>query len=90
MGEQVDFDESGDILGNYTIINWHRSPADGSVVFEEIGYYNMLAKKGARLFINTSKILWNGYLKQVRPWALRNPIILQCCSYDGLYISSTN
>uniref|UniRef100_A0A3B3T2I2 Extracellular calcium-sensing receptor n=1 Tax=Paramormyrops kingsleyae TaxID=1676925 RepID=A0A3B3T2I2_9TELE len=65
MGEQVDFDESGDILGNYTIINWHRSPLDGSVVFEEIGYYNMLAKKGARLFINTSKILWNGYLKQV-------------------------
>ncbi|MBN3326679.1 CASR protein, partial [Atractosteus spatula] len=65
MGEQVDFDESGDLLGNYTIVNWHRSLEDGSVVFEEIGHYNMHAEKGSRLFIDKSKILWNGYSKVV-------------------------
>uniref|UniRef100_A0A8D0GL08 Extracellular calcium-sensing receptor n=1 Tax=Sphenodon punctatus TaxID=8508 RepID=A0A8D0GL08_SPHPU len=65
MGEQVDFDESGDLVGNYSIINWHLSPEDGSIVFEEIGHYNMNAKKGERLFINEDKILWSGFSKEV-------------------------
>ncbi|MGH0179701.1 UNVERIFIED_CONTAM: hypothetical protein FKN15_002024 [Acipenser sinensis] len=65
MGEQVDFDESGDLLGNYTIINWHRSLEDGSVVFEEVGLYNMNAKKGERLFVDERKVLWNGFVREV-------------------------
>ncbi|XP_039602177.1 extracellular calcium-sensing receptor [Polypterus senegalus] len=65
MGEQVDFDESGDLLGNYTIINWHHNPEDGSVMFEEVGHYNMNAKSGERLYIDESKILWNGFLREV-------------------------
>ncbi|KAM9246157.1 extracellular calcium-sensing receptor [Leptosomus discolor] len=65
MGEQVDFDEFGDLVGNYSIINWHLSPEDGSVVFEEVGHYNVYAKKGERLFINENKILWNGFSKEV-------------------------
>ncbi|NXW05809.1 CASR protein, partial [Fregetta grallaria] len=65
MGEQVDFDEFGDLVGNYSIINWHLSPEDGSVVFEEVGHYNVYAKKGERLFINENKILWSGFSKDV-------------------------
>ncbi|NWV01344.1 CASR protein, partial [Upupa epops] len=65
MGEQVDFDEFGDLVGNYSIINWHLSPEDGSVVFEEVGHYNVYAKKGERLFINENKILWSGLSKEV-------------------------
>ncbi|NXB55514.1 CASR protein, partial [Struthidea cinerea] len=65
MGEQVDFDEFGDLVGNYSIINWHLSPEDGSVVFEEVGHYNVYAKKGERLFINENKILWGGLSKEV-------------------------
>ncbi|NXB95935.1 CASR protein, partial [Vidua macroura] len=65
MGEQVDFDEFGDLVGNYSIINWHLSPEDGSVVFEEVGHYNVYAKKGERLFINENKILWGGFSKEV-------------------------
>ncbi|XP_075021798.1 extracellular calcium-sensing receptor isoform X2 [Calonectris borealis] len=65
MGEQVDFDEFGDLVGNYSIINWHLSPEDGSVVFEEVGHYNVYAKKGERLFINENKILWSGFSKEV-------------------------
>ncbi|KAM9628521.1 extracellular calcium-sensing receptor isoform 2-T2 [Morphnus guianensis] len=64
MGEQVDFDEFGDLVGNYSIINWHLSPEDGSVVFEEVGHYNVYAKKGERLFINENKILWSGFSKE--------------------------
>jgi len=65
MGEQVDFDEFGDLVGNYSIINWHLSQEDGSVVFEEVGHYNVYAKKGERLFINENKILWSGFSKEV-------------------------
>ncbi|XP_014351121.1 extracellular calcium-sensing receptor [Latimeria chalumnae] len=65
MGEQVDFDDFRDPIGNYTIINWHLSPEDGSVAFEEVGYYNVYANKGDRLYINESKVLWKGFSKEV-------------------------
>ncbi|XP_046899088.1 extracellular calcium-sensing receptor [Hypomesus transpacificus] len=65
VGEKVRFDEAADPSGNYTIINWHRSAEDGSVVFEEVGYYNIRPKKGTHLFIDKAKILWNGYKTEV-------------------------
>ncbi|XP_073524765.1 extracellular calcium-sensing receptor [Phyllobates terribilis] len=67
IGEQVDFNDFGDLVGNYTIINWHLTKEDGSdeVVFEDIGHYNVYAKKGERLFINESKILWSGFSQEV-------------------------
>ncbi|XP_040858741.1 extracellular calcium-sensing receptor isoform X1 [Ochotona curzoniae] len=65
MGEQVTFDECGDLMGNYSIINWHLSPEDGSIMFKEVGYYNVYAKKGERLFINEEKILWSGLSREV-------------------------
>ncbi|XP_027791919.2 extracellular calcium-sensing receptor isoform X2 [Marmota flaviventris] len=65
MGEQVTFDECGDLVGNYSIINWHLSPEDGSIVFKEVGHYNVYAKKGERLFINEEKILWSGFSREV-------------------------
>lgn len=68
IGEQVDFNDFGDLVGNYTIINWHLTKEDGSddeVVFEDIGHYNVYAKKGERLFINESKILWSGFSREV-------------------------
>lgn len=65
MGERMHFDENADQAANYTIINWHRPAEDGSVVFEEVGYYNIHAKRGAKLFIDKTKILWNGYSSEV-------------------------
>ncbi|XP_037692651.1 extracellular calcium-sensing receptor [Choloepus didactylus] len=65
MGEQVTFDECGDLVGNYSIINWHLSPEDGSIVFKEVGNYNVYARKGERLFINEEKILWSGFSREV-------------------------
>ncbi|KAK0154940.1 Extracellular calcium-sensing receptor [Merluccius polli] len=65
IGETVHFDENADMWGNYTIINWHRSKEDTSVVFEEVGYYNMHLRKGAKLYIDRAKILWNGHSTEV-------------------------
>ncbi|XP_048396180.2 extracellular calcium-sensing receptor isoform X1 [Stegostoma tigrinum] len=65
MGEQVDFDDQGDLKGNYTIINWQLSPEDESVVFQEVGNYNADAKPSDRLNINDKKILWSGFSKVV-------------------------
>ncbi|KAM9780775.1 extracellular calcium-sensing receptor isoform 1-T1 [Syngnathus typhle] len=60
-GGKMTFDENFDLGANYTIINWHRSAEDGSVVFEEVGYYNVYSKKGGKLVIDKTKILWNGF-----------------------------
>ncbi|XP_068122349.1 extracellular calcium-sensing receptor [Hyperolius riggenbachi] len=68
MGEQVDFNDFGDLVGNYTIINWHLAKEDDSedeVVFEDIGTYNVYARNGERLLINESKILWSGFSRVV-------------------------
>ena len=65
MGEKIHFDENDDLAANYMIINWHRSTEDGSVVFEEVGYYHMHAKRGAKLLLDRTKILWNGHGSEV-------------------------
>ncbi|KAK2879580.1 hypothetical protein Q8A73_023392 [Channa argus] len=65
MGEKMNFDENADMAANYTIINWHRSGEHGTVVFKEVGYYNVQAKRGAKLIIDRTKILWNGYSSEV-------------------------
>lgn len=65
VGGKVHFDENFDVAANYTIINWHRSAEDGSVVFEEVGYYNIHSKRGGNLVIDKTKILWNGYSFEV-------------------------
>lgn len=65
MGEKVHFDENADTEANYTIINWHRSAEDGSVVFREVGYYSMHERRGAKLVLDKTKIMWNGYSSEV-------------------------
>ncbi|XP_027791918.2 extracellular calcium-sensing receptor isoform X1 [Marmota flaviventris] len=85
MGEQVTFDECGDLVGNYSIINWHLSPEDGSIVFKEVGHYNVYAKKGERLFINEEKILWSGFSREVRAFVLSTlQVPFSNCSRDCL------
>lgn len=65
MGEKVHFDENADAEANYTIINWHRSAEDSSVVFREVGYYNVHERRGSKLVIDKTKIMWNGYSSEV-------------------------
>ncbi|XP_073674573.1 extracellular calcium-sensing receptor [Garra rufa] len=65
IGERVRFDNGSELSANYTIINWHRSLEDGSVVFKEVGYYSVHNKNGAKLSIDKTQILWNGRLTEV-------------------------
>lgn len=65
MGGKVHFDENADMEANYTIINWHRSAEDGSVVFREVGYYHSHARRGAKLLIDNIKVMWHGYSSEV-------------------------
>lgn len=94
MGEKIHFDENADLEANYTIINWHRSVEDGSVVFEEVGYYYMHAKRGAKLLIDKSKIMWNGYISEVSQiifcWAYSYFTYLFQFSYSSINRQSHN
>ncbi|CAL9685592.1 unnamed protein product [Knipowitschia caucasica] len=63
-GDKVHFGENTDFVANYTIVNWQRS-AEDSVMFEEVGFYNVHGRKGAKLFINKTNILWNGHISEV-------------------------
>uniref|UniRef100_A0A8C6T272 Extracellular calcium-sensing receptor n=1 Tax=Neogobius melanostomus TaxID=47308 RepID=A0A8C6T272_9GOBI len=82
LGDKVHFDENADLAANYTIINWHRSTEDNSVLFKEIGYYNVHAKKGAKLFINKEKILWNGHSSEVKSQTIQLWVPFSNCSED--------
>lgn len=76
MGERVRFDENSGTEANYTIINWHRSAEDGSVVFREVGFYSMHERRGAKLMIDKTKIMWNGYSSEVSEMSLQFEALL--------------
>uniref|UniRef100_A0AAV2J7F0 Extracellular calcium-sensing receptor n=1 Tax=Knipowitschia caucasica TaxID=637954 RepID=A0AAV2J7F0_KNICA len=67
-GDKVHFGENTDFVANYTIVNWQRS-AEDSVMFEEVGFYNVHGRKGAKLFINKTNILWNGHISEQVPFS---------------------
>lgn len=86
MGERVRFDENADTEANYTIINWHRSAEDGSVVFREVGHYSMQEKRGAQLVIDKTKIMWNGHSSEVSKVELLQRWWWVLCDYDSISI----
>ncbi|XP_039596727.1 extracellular calcium-sensing receptor-like [Polypterus senegalus] len=58
LGERVAFDENGDALAVYDIVNWQRA-SDGSVNIKTIGVYDEAASKGQELFLTKYDIFWN-------------------------------
>ncbi|KAG2462795.1 CASR protein, partial [Polypterus senegalus] len=60
LGERVAFDENGDALAIYDIVNWQRA-GDGSVIIKTIGVYDKAASKGQELFLSEKDIFWNFY-----------------------------
>ncbi|XP_006637611.3 extracellular calcium-sensing receptor-like [Lepisosteus oculatus] len=57
-GDRVSFDENGDALAIYDVINWQRAN-DGSVKTVTIGLYDESAPAGQQLTLNEDKIFWN-------------------------------
>ncbi|XP_047450514.1 extracellular calcium-sensing receptor-like [Mugil cephalus] len=58
FGDQVSFDENGDALPIYDILNWLWLP-DGRTVVQNVGEVKKSAFKGEEITIDEEKIFWN-------------------------------
>ncbi|KAK2847362.1 hypothetical protein Q5P01_010361 [Channa striata] len=58
FGDQVSFDENGDVLPIYDIMNWLWLP-DGTIKVQHVGEVKKSAFKGEELTIYEDKIFWN-------------------------------
>ncbi|XP_038671931.1 extracellular calcium-sensing receptor-like [Scyliorhinus canicula] len=58
FGEEVYFDENGDPIASYDIINWHKN-ADGSIKYVKIGRFDATLGLGHNLLINEQNIVWH-------------------------------
>ncbi|XP_043926782.1 extracellular calcium-sensing receptor-like [Protopterus annectens] len=59
LGEEVHFDENGDPLPSYDLINWQET-SDGSIDFINVGYFIGTDSSLTKLDIREDTILWNG------------------------------
>ncbi|XP_071061267.1 extracellular calcium-sensing receptor-like [Pseudochaenichthys georgianus] len=57
LGEKVHFDENGDPIAYYDLMNWQRRP-DGSLHLVKVGFYDASTPDGRSLVINESVIQW--------------------------------
>ncbi|CAL8347022.1 unnamed protein product [Arctogadus glacialis] len=58
FGDQVSFDENGDALPIYDVMNWSLFP-DGSTEVKHVGEVKELASKIVDLILDEDKIFWN-------------------------------
>ncbi|XP_056466445.1 extracellular calcium-sensing receptor-like [Gadus chalcogrammus] len=58
FGDQVSFDENGDVLPIYDVMNWRWLP-DGSTVVTNVGDVKEMAAKVIDLNLDEAKIFWN-------------------------------
>uniref|UniRef100_A0A8D0AQT3 Extracellular calcium-sensing receptor-like n=1 Tax=Sander lucioperca TaxID=283035 RepID=A0A8D0AQT3_SANLU len=63
FGDQVSFDENGDALPIYDIMNWLWLP-DGRTKVQSVGIVKKSATKGEELTLDENKIFWNFDSKQ--------------------------
>ncbi|XP_034403844.1 extracellular calcium-sensing receptor-like [Cyclopterus lumpus] len=63
FGDQVSFDENGDALPIYDVMNWLWLP-DGRTKVHSVGLVKKLASKGEELTLDEEKIFWNFDSKQ--------------------------
>lgn len=65
LEEEVSFDENGDPIASYDLVNWHAG-SDGSVQFVKVGHYDASLGNENELVIDDSLIRWHGR-QQVSP-----------------------
>uniref|UniRef100_UPI003AAADEBD extracellular calcium-sensing receptor-like n=1 Tax=Centroberyx gerrardi TaxID=166262 RepID=UPI003AAADEBD len=58
FGDQVSFDENGDALPIYDVMNWLWLP-DGSTKVQSVGVVKKLASTGEELTLDEDRIFWN-------------------------------
>lgn len=57
LGEKVNFDDNGDPIAYYDLLNWQSRP-DGSLNLIKVGFYDASLPAGQSLVINDSVIQW--------------------------------
>ncbi|TRY96336.1 hypothetical protein DNTS_021833, partial [Danionella cerebrum] len=57
LGEDVRFDDNGDPIASYDLMNWHRG-ADGSLQLVRVGFYDASLDDENDLVIDKSVIMW--------------------------------
>ncbi|XP_038671387.1 extracellular calcium-sensing receptor-like [Scyliorhinus canicula] len=72
FGEEVSFDEAGDPIASYDLINWQKLP-DLSVDFVKVGYYDAAMPEGEELALYESRIIWHRT-------AMENKVPVSACS----------
>ncbi|XP_067850663.1 extracellular calcium-sensing receptor-like [Heptranchias perlo] len=63
-GDKVYFDESGNPVAAYDLVNWQTSEL-GSVEITTVGYYDGSALPGQELALNEESIIWSGGWRKV-------------------------
>ncbi|XP_048837918.1 extracellular calcium-sensing receptor-like isoform X1 [Brienomyrus brachyistius] len=63
-GEKVNFDEKGDAIPSYDLINWQRGTA-GNIEFVKVGMFDGSRDAGKELFIQDEAIVWTGHQSEV-------------------------
>ncbi|XP_039609368.1 extracellular calcium-sensing receptor-like [Polypterus senegalus] len=58
MGERIAFDENGDALAIYDIVNWQQGE-NGTIKAKKVGFYDQSLMAGQELFLNEEEIFWN-------------------------------
>lgn len=56
-GEEVDFDQKGDSIPYYDIINWQRG-VDGNIEFVNVGLFDGSKPPEKKLVIQEDRIVW--------------------------------
>ncbi|XP_029963507.1 extracellular calcium-sensing receptor-like [Salarias fasciatus] len=57
LGENISFDQNGDPIAYYDLLNWQKMP-DGSLHLVKVGFYDASMAAGRSLVINDSAIRW--------------------------------
>uniref|UniRef100_A0A8C4SGU0 Extracellular calcium-sensing receptor-like n=1 Tax=Erpetoichthys calabaricus TaxID=27687 RepID=A0A8C4SGU0_ERPCA len=65
LRDRVAFDENGDAVGIYDIVNWQLT-ADGNVEIKTVGVFDESAPSGKELFLEEDQIFWNFNSHKVR------------------------
>lgn len=66
FGDQVSFDENGDALPIYDVMNWLWLP-DGRATIQNVGDVKKSAAKGEELKLSEDEIFWNFESREVIP-----------------------
>ncbi|XP_056334592.1 extracellular calcium-sensing receptor [Danio aesculapii] len=65
FGDLIYFDENGDPVGSYDIVNWQKGADDVPVQYITVGRFDSSLPKGQQLVLNQNKIIWHGGTNEV-------------------------